>query len=414
LIVINKFIQLCCFSNSALAEKKLFADALIQEQRNYHQKRVARLSKHTDRNSKLTNALLVAFVAVMLLAIVYGIYVIVPGNDSGELSTSITGSAFFSSFVFLLLCIPAWMLKLVAKKHFGEWQKLISQSEYMLSYLEEMSLKVNSAEDVKQLQNVLNALNENIYIENLEWEMFMLNKDEMMIYKNRKIEQAKRAELMNEKFAREVLNTRLEIQQQTMQHIGREIHDNVGQKLVLASLYMQQLDAGNQIATSEKKIKSITNIIDESLSDLRSLSRSLTETVNPHTSLYDLIENECKKVNAAGSCKVEFEANAQQIDLSQAVKNFVLRILQEFLQNSLKHAACTEIKVSMQNEETGLTVSSLDNGQGFTMNGKKYAGIGLQNIRKRAEIIGADLRIDSTPGEGTRMRLFIPSQKLNA
>jgi len=183
---------------------------------------------------------------------------------------------------------------------------------------------------------------------------------------------------------------------------------------VLASLYMQQLDAGNQIATSEKKIKSITNIIDESLSDLRSLSRSLTETVNPHTSLYDLIENECKKVNAAGSCKVEFEANAQQIDLSQAVKNFVLRILQEFLQNSLKHAACTEIKVFMQNEETGLTVSSLDNGQGFTMNGKKYAGIGLQNIRKRAEIIGADLRIDSTPGEGTRMRLFIPSQKLNA
>ena len=106
--------------------------------------------------------------------------------------------------------------------------------------------------------------------------------------------------------------------------------------------------------------------------------------------------------------------NAQQIDLSQAVKNFVLRILQEFLQNSLKHAACTEIKVSMQNEETGLTVSSFDNGQGFTMNGKQYAGIGLQNIRKRAEIIGADLRIDSTPGEGTRMRLFIPSQKLNA
>src|SRR5205814_495452 len=86
--------------------------------------------------------------------------------------------------------------------------------------------KINAAEDDKQLQHILNTLNENIYIENLEWEMFMLNKNEMMIYRNRKLEHAKRAEIMNEKFAREVLNTRLEIQQQTMQHIGREIHDN--------------------------------------------------------------------------------------------------------------------------------------------------------------------------------------------
>jgi len=96
------------------------------------------------------------------------------------------------------------------------------------------------------------------------------------------------------------------------------------------------------------------------------------------------------------------------------VKNFILRIMQESLQNSLKHAACTEIRVFLQNEENGLTVGSFDNGRGFTMNGKINAGIGLKNIKKRAEIIGANLSIDSKPGEGTRMRLFIPSHKLNA
>jgi signal transduction histidine kinase len=65
----------------------------------------------------------------------------------------------------------------------------------------------------------------------------------MLIYRKRKLEHAKEVEIMNEKFTQELLNAQLEVQQQTMQYIGREIHDNVGQKLTLAALYIQQLDA---------------------------------------------------------------------------------------------------------------------------------------------------------------------------
>src|SRR4051812_38770374 len=92
----------------------------------------------------------------------------------------------------------------------------------------------------------------------------------MLIYRKRKLDHAKEVHTMNERFAKEMLNTQLEIQQQTMQQIGREIHDNVGQKLTLASLYVQQIIMDRQDDFVQKKINSIGAIIKESLADLRS------------------------------------------------------------------------------------------------------------------------------------------------
>ncbi|CAN5775221.1 hypothetical protein BH10BAC2_BH10BAC2_39940 [soil metagenome] len=211
----------------------------------------------------------------------------------------------------------------------------------------------------------------------------------------------------------EILATQLEIQRQTMQHIGREMHDNVGQKLTLAALYIQQLDTDNKNEGTQKKISSVASIINDSLADLRSLSKSLTDTENLHTDLYELINNECVNINATGSCIVILQSNTKRMQVSQAVKNFVLRILQEFLQNSLKHSGCTEISVQLEETPIGLNINVADNGKAFTNHESFYTGIGIKNMKKRSEIIGADLAIESKLNEGTKMHLFIPANKLN-
>ena len=165
----------------------------------------------------------------------------------------------------------------------------------------------------------------------------------MVIYRKRKLEHIREIDKMNEHFSRELLQTQLEVQQQTMQHIGREIHDNVGQKLTLAALYVLQLDEKD--TGIQKKIHAVSAIINESLSDLRSLSKDLTDTGYMHTDLYQLISNECTRVQATGRCTVKLQARHMSIKATQAVKNVTLRILQEFLQNSLKHADCTAIDI---------------------------------------------------------------------
>jgi signal transduction histidine kinase len=230
----------------------------------------------------------------------------------------------------------------------------------------------------------------------------------MIIYRKRKLQHTQEIREINEKFARELLEAQLEVQQQTMQHIGREIHDNVGQQLTLAFLYMQQLQS-DQPEMSDR-IHSVITIIDESLIDLRKMSRSLTSDSFMESDLDQLIKLECSKVRSTKRCQVDFQCSSSHIESSGAVKSFVVRILQEFLQNSLKHSQCKKINVKLLNENNGILLTAADDGKGFT-NANGQSGIGLANMRKRASIIGADLIIDSSQ-QGTSLRLFIPGQQL--
>ncbi|HEY9046753.1 MAG TPA: histidine kinase [Ohtaekwangia sp.] len=236
----------------------------------------------------------------------------------------------------------------------------------------------------------------------------------MIIYRKRKLEHQEEIEDMNERFSHELLQTQVEVQQQTMQYIGREIHDNVGQKLTLAVLYAQQLTDDNP--ESQKRINTIAGIINESLSDLRSLSRNLTDSNYMHVDLYQLISAEFLKVQAAGFCQTEIHTTHTKIQASSAVKSFVLRILQEFLQNSVKHSGCSKLYLDFQQEAKGLAIQASDNGKGFEMgDGSIYTrGIGLGNMKRRADIIGAEFTLESAPGDGTKMKLYIPASKLNA
>ena len=230
----------------------------------------------------------------------------------------------------------------------------------------------------------------------------------MIIYRKRKLQHALEIREINEKFARELLEAQLEVQQQTMQHIGREIHDNVGQQLTLAFLYMQQLQSAEPNVA--ERIQSVTAIIDDAIIDLRKLSKSLTNDTFMDSDLDQLIKLECSKVRSTRLCKVDFECSSSPIESSDAVKSFVVRILQEFLQNSLKHSQCKTIDVKLFSAENGIILTAMDDGKGFSHDNGQ-SGIGLANMRKRASIIGADLIIDSSQ-QGTSLRLFIPSQQL--
>ncbi len=235
----------------------------------------------------------------------------------------------------------------------------------------------------------------------------------LLIYRKRKLEHAKEVEIMNEKFANQLLQTQLEVQQQTMQYIGREIHDNVGQQLTLAALYSQQIDHEKKYPQIEDRIVAVSKIINESLKDLRSLSKSLIDDYISQTDFIALIKNECEKVKQAGFCTLKLSSDLNTLIVSYSVKSIVVRIVQEFLQNSLKHAECSNIDVKINKLTDGINICIADNGKGFIENNVHGRGIGLINIKKRAEIIGALVSIEGKPNTGTKMQLLIPGNRLN-
>ena len=216
---------------------------------------------------------------------------------------------------------------------------------------------------------------------------------------------------MKEFHSEELLSTQLEMQQQTMQYIGREIHDSVGQKLTLASLYTQQLAYENRAPQINDKIENISHIINESLVELRQLSKSLTDDSIADNTITELLQKECDKVNGTKKCWVHFSNNQQNIILTYQIKSILVRIVQEFLQNSIKHGACKNIHVSLTEIADYTALQLKDDGNGFDVKTIAGNGIGLNNMKKRTELIGGNFCLESKIGTGTKLKIEIPLPK---
>jgi signal transduction histidine kinase len=209
----------------------------------------------------------------------------------------------------------------------------------------------------------------------------------------------------------DLLSNQLKVQQQTMQFIGSEIHDSVAQKLTLATLYTRKLEYENKAPEILDKLTNIGGIISDSLEELRDLSRTLSNYDIQDSELAELLNRECNKINATGVCRVEleFDSTAQ---MSFIIKSALLRVIQEFIQNSIKHAECSQVKINLYQKPHGLSVTVADNGKGFDTDGPKSAGIGLNNMKRRIHLIGGEFDLQSREGHGTTLTLFIGNKNL--
>lgn len=227
-------------------------------------------------------------------------------------------------------------------------------------------------------------------------------------YRKRRIAHNQEKEVIHQVHQEELLSTQLEIQTQTMQHIGREIHDNIGQKLTLASLYTQQLSYENRTHQINDKIETIGNIINETLGELRQLSKSLTDDHIDKNDIVELLQKECSKANDLQICNVLFIHQQYAIKLPYQKKVILIRIVQEFLQNSIKHAVCKNIQVSLHIEANILYLTLKDDGKGFDIISSNSNGIGLSNMKKRTQLIGGIFILESSTDNGTNLNIELP------
>ena len=229
--------------------------------------------------------------------------------------------------------------------------------------------------------------------------------------KNRRLLHEKEKAAIEKQHKLDLLNDQLLTQRQTMQFIGNEIHDSVAQKLTLASLYTSKMEYQNKETGLMNELAHINSIISDSLEELRTLSHTLSNDAIQDKEMEELLDTECKKLNASGLCKIELEYQTR-LGMNFIVKSALLRVIQEFIQNSLKHAGCNLIKISVYEQDTGLLFTLSDNGKGFDINGSQLSGIGLNNMKRRIQLIGGIFNLQSKIGEGTELILFIDYKKL--
>lgn len=229
----------------------------------------------------------------------------------------------------------------------------------------------------------------------------------LMQYRRRKREHEEALFRSNEHHRTELLQSKLEIQQQTMQYIGREIHDSVTQKLTLASIHTQRLEFEGADPTIKSKLQLISSILNDSLEELRALSRNLTDSSIQDFSLEQLIERECQRVCATGICLARLETTGSAPQLLPE-KTYLFRTVQEFIQNSLKHSRCRLITVSLQFDAQLLNLTLADDGIGFEVAQRNGQGIGLNNMRRRVQALNGSFDLSAEPGKGTVLQVRVP------
>ncbi|WP_047546741.1 sensor histidine kinase [Psychroserpens sp. Hel_I_66] len=207
-------------------------------------------------------------------------------------------------------------------------------------------------------------------------------------------------------FDEEISRSQTEIQEQTLKHVGRELHDNVGQLLAFANMQLNAL--GAKVPGSLKtNVTETTQIVKDSLTEVRALSKSLNNDVLSHMGLEASIKNEIERLN-----RMNFISELQIIGNQRALNDkkheiIIFRILQEFFSNSVKYSEATKIEVILDYQSEKMLITVKDNGVGFDLDSAEK-GSGLINMKGRAELINTAFDLDSKVGEGVRLRLTYP------
>ncbi|MFM2214478.1 MAG: hypothetical protein RL427_1741 [Bacteroidota bacterium] len=208
----------------------------------------------------------------------------------------------------------------------------------------------------------------------------------------------------------QLFTTKIEMQQQTMSYIGKEIHDNIGQRLTLASLYAQQLEHENETAEEKDRIDTISFLINQSLADMRELSKSLTDNSIENNMICKLIEDECERVRKLNLFTVKFICHDKNLSIAYQSKAVLIRIIQEFFQNSIKHSACKNVTLQLDLSKNTITMMLIDDGSGFDLSSNYTNGIGLKNMKERTEMLAGAISIESKINVGTKITVTIPQQ----
>lgn len=234
-----------------------------------------------------------------------------------------------------------------------------------------------------------------------------------LAYQKRKNKYFKEKQVMESQFQAAILQTQIEIQEQTLKNVAQEIHDNIGQILILAKLNLNTFPPIADAAT-ETRVNDTRQLVGKAINDLRHLSKSLHGEKIAELGLPESVGNELKIIQNTGLYQTSLQVTGSKYRLPSQKEMVLFRIIQESLHNALKHAKAKNISVSLLYEPTLFRLTVTDDGEGFEAATLvfKDTGIGLKNMKDRAGLIGGQLLIRSSPGNGTSISVEIDNPEL--
>ena len=231
------------------------------------------------------------------------------------------------------------------------------------------------------------------------------------------ITESKRAEraLQESRERLQVLSQRLvEVQEDERRAIARELHDRVGQ--TLAALNINLIIISGQLGGKvdeqvSTRLNDSMKLVAETIALVRDVMSNLRPSVLDDYGLEAAVESHLTQFTSRYEIQTRFEKPEQPIPrLGPSIEMTFLRIAQEALMNTVKHAQASQVRLTLRREENTICMTVQDNGLGITswQNANRPGSHGLTIMRERAEAFGGSLKLNSVPGKGTTVEVKIP------
>lgn len=226
----------------------------------------------------------------------------------------------------------------------------------------------------------------------------------VFVFLRRQRKNKEEKEEMKNRYEQTLLRTQLEIQEQIFSYISQEIHDNIGQILSLARLNLNTFEG-----VAGEKLNQTDELMGKAIKDLRDLSHNLQNNRIHNVGIIESIRQLLVSVERTGRFQTSFRTSDNFHLLDTNTDIILYRMIQEIINNIIKHAQATTIDVEIQEADDAITIAISDDGVGFDPAQLKEdrPGIGLRNIVNRAKIVNTTVDVKSAPNKGTTITLSI-------
>lgn len=228
----------------------------------------------------------------------------------------------------------------------------------------------------------------------------------LLFYQKRRFQHLQQLTDLEKQYREQLLQSQLETQEYAFNQISQELHDNIGQ--LLSSTKMLLNIGVMEMQTVPEPIKTAEQTVAKAIQDLRSLSKSLNNEWLHQFNLIENLEAERQRINAARNIEVTLNSTYQKLPLEPEAQVMLFRVVQEALQNSIRHAAPKHINIEIQNTDHHFELNIEDDGKGFDIHSAKKESLGLRNMEHRVQLLGGTISWQSSEGSGTTILIKIP------
>lgn len=194
------------------------------------------------------------------------------------------------------------------------------------------------------------------------------------------------------------------------ERIAKDLHDSLGGLLSTIKLQFDNVRSKKQELADLKEYNHAHKLLDTAVDEVRTISRNLQPGSLHDLGLVSAIKDLINRFEGDGYPEIDFQYYEMPEKMDKMISLLVYRIIQELLNNSLKHAQAKEILIQINTEDNELVIQYEDDGVGFDQNNLKRKGMGLENIKSRVNYMHGSLIMDSKQDEGMSVLIRIRYQ----